>query len=197
MVSKLDPATRLAVAERCCAYYIEIGSTQATVSEIAAAAGVADRTFYRYFPTKAESVAPVFDSMTAAMNAHMRAGSETDVRARVVGAFDSMFQGAATGRAAELFPLILRDPEMWALFLRKVHDGETSLAPLLASAIGIPAESDRARVAAAAVASAVRIALERLGVEGTDLRVEFLRLLDAFGPALLQAEPESGPVAST
>lgn len=185
MVQKVSSSTRLRVAEACCDLYLARGTTQLTVAELAGAAGISERTFYRYFPVKAESIAPVFDSMTEAMNAAVVAHGPAPLRAVVVDAFEAMFTGHVPSRAHQIFPLVFADSEMWALFLRKVHDGETTLAPLLAALLGLPMEHDRARAAAAAVASSTRIALERLSAHSGDLAADFAGVLDAFGPALL------------
>jgi AcrR family transcriptional regulator len=195
VVHKLAEETRLAVSERCCVYFMAEGTTQRPVADIAAAAGISERTFHRYFPVKAESVYPVFEAMTARKNAFVIAHPHLPMRELLAGAFESMFASPVTARASELFPLVFADPEMWALFLRKVHDGETSLAPLLAERLGIPAEDDRARAAAAAVASSIRIALERLSATGpnsaksADIAATFIRMIDAFGSALFEAAP--------
>lgn len=180
VVMKLNSATRLRVSEDCCLYYLAQNSTRMPVAEIAAAVGISDRTFYRYFPVKAESVSPVFDSMTATTNSIAAAGASPTLRLLMVDAFAAMFTSRVTSRASEFFPLVFADPEMWALFLRKVHDGETTLAPILAVSLGLPSDHNRARVAAAAVASSTRIALERLSTHGADPASEFAGLLDAF-----------------
>lgn len=186
MVAKVSAATKLRIAELCCEYYLTIGSTRPSVAEIAAAVGVSDRTFYRYFATKADSIGPVFDEMTTQMNTVLAGSPSADTRTALIEAFDAMFLSPATSRARELFPLVFADPEMWALFLRKVHDGETALVPFLADRLRIPVDSDRARAASAAVASATRIALERLCTHSADLETEFRGVLDAFGPDLLR-----------
>jgi AcrR family transcriptional regulator len=192
MAKKLDSSTRLRVSEDCCLYYLEKQSTRMPVAEIATAVGISERTFYRYFPVKADSVAPIFDHMTETMNSIVTADPARDLRQLMIDAFETMFTSRITSRAAEFFPLVFADPEIWALFLRKVQEGETSLAPLLAEALGLPADDNRARAAAAAVASSTRIALERLTAQGADLSVEFTGLLDAFGDRILRATGQPG-----
>jgi AcrR family transcriptional regulator len=185
VAKKLEPSTRLRVSEDCCLYYLEKQSTRMPVAEIAAAVGISERTFYRYFTVKADSVEPIFDHMTETMNVTVIAGPAADLRRLMIDAFETMFTSRITSRAAEFFPLIFADPEIWALFLRKVQEGETSLAPLVAASLGLPADDNRARAAAAAVASSTRIALERLTSHGADLSIEFTGLLDAFGQRIL------------
>lgn len=194
---KLASSTRLRVSEECCELYLARGTTQLTVADIAGAVGVSERTFYRYFPVKADSIAPVFDTMTETMNTAVLAHLAAPIRDVIVDAFDAMFSTRITSRAREIFPLVLADPEMWGLFLRKVHDGETALAPFLAARLNLSVDSNRARAAAAAIASATRIAIERLGTSDVNLTTEFAGLLDAFGPALLApSDSESAPAAT-
>jgi AcrR family transcriptional regulator len=176
----------LRVSEACCAHFVAEGSTQCSIADLAAAAGISERTFHRYFPVKAEAIAPVFDAMTASKNDFVRTHPDLPVRDVLIGAFRAMFRSPVTSRPGEIFPLVFADPEMWALFLRKVHDGEVSLAPLLAERLGVPAGADRARAAAAGVASSIRIALERLATDGADLDSSFTSILDAFGRSLFE-----------
>ncbi|WP_213817099.1 TetR family transcriptional regulator [Glaciihabitans sp. dw_435] len=196
MVKKLASSTRLRVSEECCELYLTRGTTQLTVADIAGSVGVSERTFYRYFPVKADSIGPVFDAMTEAMNAAVMEHPPAPIRDVVVDAFDAMFTTRITSRADEIFPLVLADPEMWGLFLRKVHDGEAALAPFLAARLSISVDSNRARAAAAAIASATRIALERVGTNDVELTTEFAGLLDAFGPPLLAPADAASPTSA-
>ncbi|NEA03194.1 TetR family transcriptional regulator, partial [Streptomyces sp. SID10116] len=52
--------TRLDIARTAAALFVADGLRATRAEDIARAAGVAPRTFYRYFPTKEESVAPLF-----------------------------------------------------------------------------------------------------------------------------------------
>lgn len=177
---------RLRAAEACCALYIERGTTDLTVAEIAAAIGISQRTFYRYFAIKAESVKPVFDWTTATFNAFIAQTPDRydphrpPIRQLLIDGFDAMLGGEQAERTRRLFPLVFHDPEMWSVFLRAVHYGETSLEPVLAPRIGAAAGSIRSRAAAAAVATATRLALEDLVVRGEDPAAAFASFIDAF-----------------
>lgn len=173
---------RLRAAEACCTLYIERGTTDLTIAEIAAAIGISQRTFYRYFAIKAESVKPVFDWTTATFNRHVTAApADVPLRDVLTEGFDAMLGGPNAERTRRLFPLIFADPELWSVFLRAVHYGETSLAPALAPRLGVPSASIRSRAAAAAVATATRLALEDLVVSTADPAAAFASYLDAFG----------------
>lgn len=59
--------------------------------------------------------------------------------------------------------------------MRRVHDGELSVAPVLAPRLGLAADSVAARAAAAAVASSIRIALEDMVTAGADPEIAYVR----------------------
>ncbi|WP_430593222.1 TetR/AcrR family transcriptional regulator [Humidisolicoccus flavus] len=182
--------SRLQCAEACSALYIERGTTDLTIAEIAASVGVSERTFYRYFPIKAESVSPIFDWTTAAFNAAVAAAPpEASARDALLAAFRAGISGAKLARSRALFPLVFADEQMWSVFLRKVHDGERTLAPVLAPRLHEPADSIASRIAAAAVASATRIALENMVVDGDDPESRFIELLDGFGAGVFPPHP--------
>lgn len=171
---------RLRAAEACCALYIERGTTDLTIAEIAALIGISQRTFYRYFAIKAESVKPVFDWTTAAFNAFIATAPNQPLRQLLIDGFDIMLGGEHAERTRLLFPLVFRDPEMWSVFLRSVHYGETSLEPALARRLEVEAGSIRSRAAAAAVATATRLALEDLVLRDADPAIAFASFIDAF-----------------
>lgn len=172
---------RLDAAERCADLYVARGTTDLTVADITAAIGIAPRTFHRHFPTKAESIAPIFDWTTQQFNAAVdEAPADATLREVARLAFTRSLGDAQLARTRALFPLIFADPDMWAVFLRKLHDGETSLAPVLAPRLGVDPVSLAARTAAAVIASATRIALETMVTSGDDAETVYLHALDAF-----------------
>lgn len=180
-------ASRLRAAEACSALYISRGTTSLTVARICEEIALPQRTFHRYFPNKADSISPIFEWSTRTFNASIASappGAELAVVLRE--AFSGMFGGEQATRTRSLFPLVFADAEMWSLFLRKVHDGERALAPVIARRLGILGQSIRARVGAAAVASSTRIALELMVTDGVDVEECFMELLVSFG--LIQDE---------
>ncbi|GAA1487558.1 TetR/AcrR family transcriptional regulator [Brachybacterium sacelli] len=180
-VSRTESA-RLRAAEACSALYISRGTTALTVSQICEEIALPQRTFYRYFPVKADSIGPIFDWSTRTFTMSITAASPDATLAEILeDAFRAMFDGEHAERTRALFPLVLADAEMWSLFLRTVHDGERTLTPVLAPRLGIPDTSLRARTASAAVASSTRIALECMVTEGVDLVEHFMDLLAGFG----------------
>ena len=181
---------RLRASEACCALFIERGTTALTIAEISNEIGISERTFYRYFAIKAESIAPVFDWTTRTFDDVIAtAPPAAPVREVLQQGWRAMLGGTNDARTRLLFPLVFADPEMWSVFLRKVHDGERALTPLLAPRLGLETDDVRARAASAAVASATRIVLEEMVIRGADPEESFLRLVDAFDGSLLTANP--------
>lgn len=174
----------LRASEAACALFIERGTTRLTVAEITASIGVPPRTFHRYFATKADCVKPVFDWTTSTFNEHVASSEAASLDDLLRTGFDRMLGGDVAERTRLLFPLVLRDEEMWSVFLRAVHYGETSLAPALATRMGVDGASPVARAAAAAVATATRLALEDLVAHGADPAAAFGDYLHHFGAGI-------------
>jgi len=174
-------ASRLRAAELACGFFVANRTTLLPVTEIARAAGISRRTFHRYFPTKAESVAPLFDESIRKSNAVI-AGADpgTPILSVLIAAFESSLFGTDATRTRALMPLVFGDQEMWAVFMRHLHDGERSVAPLLAPRLDLPSDSLAARTAAAAVASAIRIALEEMVTSGSDPLAVYVESLAQF-----------------
>lgn len=186
--ARLDSVLR--ASEACCAVYVARGTTNVTAAELAREVGISERTFYRYFPTKAETTSAVFDWTTTRFNDVVEtAPSDHPVIEVVAAAFDAALGDDVEGRTRALFPLIFADPEMWSLFLRKVHDGERTLMPLLAPRLGLRSDPTAARAAAAAVASATRIALEQMVAEGADAHDTFVAVCRAHERGTLASTP--------
>ena len=79
------------------------------------------------------------------------------------------------------------------MFMRRVHDGELSVAPVLAPRLGLAADSVAARAAAAAVASSIRIALEDMVTAGADPEIAYVRTLAQFTSGPLVTTPRRLP----
>ncbi|NYD71063.1 TetR/AcrR family transcriptional regulator [Herbiconiux flava] len=184
MVSVRVDGAMLRASEATCALFIERGTTKLTVAEITRSIGVPVRTFHRYFASKAECVKPLFDWTTATFNEHVRDAPAGSLDELLRTGFERMLGGAVAERTRLLFPLVFRDDEMWSVFLRSVHLGELSLVPSIAARLGVDPASSSARVAAAAVASATRLALEDLVADGADPAAAFALHLQHFGAGI-------------
>jgi AcrR family transcriptional regulator len=180
-------ASRFRASERCCELFISRGTTQLVVAEIADSIEISQRTFYRYFPIKAECVSPVFDWTTRQFDAEVTgAPGEMPLTDVLRLAFHASFGGEVAARTKALMPLVFQDAEMWSVFLRKLHDGERSLGPVLAPRLSESDDLVFGRAAAAAVASSTRIALEDMATTGADPEALFMQTIDAFASGVVR-----------
>ncbi|MFH8572177.1 TetR/AcrR family transcriptional regulator [Streptomyces sp. NPDC017993] len=159
--------TQLEIARTAAALFAERGAA-VTAEEIARTAGVALRTFYRYFRTKEDAVAPLLavgvrewiDDLTAEA-AGPDAPPARDALERA--ARQALTPADAPAEEAlrwtrGLLRAMPGDPALRAVWHRVHHDSEEALMPVLAKLTGAgPLEL---RLAAAAANTAMRVAVE-------------------------------------
>ncbi|MET9489503.1 TetR family transcriptional regulator [Nocardia sp. NPDC006630] len=169
-------ATRREVALVAAQLFAENGYTATTVDDIAAAAGMGLRTFYRYFPGKEDVVAPLLSTGTQAWAAEL-ANCPPDLPLR-----EALSRSYRTATAAALAregiaetllrPLLRAATELPALratWLRVQQDCETRLIPIIAARSGRPTDDLDVALTAAMANTAVRLATERWAAgEGPD-----------------------------
>ena len=152
--------TRDAIVDAALKLFTEKGFAATTVEDIAAAAEVAPRTFYRYFPTK-EDVAftdqKVEDEVMAKVIAD-RGDEESDIDllTRAIRAVLTVSE-ANVQRMAAMYNVILETPSIQARALQVMVETERKMVEALLAKGGATAEL-RARVLAASVAAAARSA---------------------------------------
>ncbi|MFD0904000.1 TetR/AcrR family transcriptional regulator [Actinomadura sediminis] len=166
LTERRKAATELEIARAAASLFAERGSAGTTVEAIADRAGLSLRTFYRYFPTKQDAVAPLL-SIGAQRWLDLLAATPRDVPAvRALEGAAERALTAADATAAESYGWtrgLLRaadgDPALRAVWLRVNDESERRLVRILADrATG--ADPLEARVAAAAATAAIRIAVE-------------------------------------
>lgn len=101
-----------------------------TVPELAAAAGISERTFYRYFQSREELLGPALQD---AQNLIAERLDETDPKVPIgealLAAWRTVADGTHRDRTRALLPVVLSDPgfhAVWALELR--HPGDRLVA---------------------------------------------------------------------
>ncbi|MEV0317166.1 TetR/AcrR family transcriptional regulator [Streptomyces sp. NPDC050658] len=162
--------TRLDIARTAAALFVENGLRATRAEDIARAAGVAPRTFYRYFATKEESVAPLF-----AAGAQQWAEAVREAPGPLP-VSDALRHAAARALAAEdaaaveslewvrsLLRMAAESPALRAVWADACHASEQTLLAVLAERESRPSEgapSLELRLAAALASSAVRVAVE-------------------------------------
>jgi AcrR family transcriptional regulator len=165
-----------------------------SVKELAAHAGLSERTFYRYVPRKEDAIRPAVDASLARIASDLRAAP----RGQPLG--EAMVEGLRRTLAEQsamnwenLLSVLNETESLRAVWLQILTDAEVTLARVAAERLGLSPDSQRARLAGAVLATAGRLALEqsfsagRKGDPGEAL-AEYLELL---GPNLFE-EPAGG-----
>ncbi|MGY0017880.1 TetR family transcriptional regulator [Streptomyces sp. cg35] len=186
LTERRKAATRLDIARTAARLFTEDGLRATRAEDIARAAGVAPRTFYRYFATKEDAVAPLFAAgaqqwaeavreAPAALSAPqaLRYAAERALTA------DDPANAASLEWVRALLRLTGESPALRAVWADTCRVSEATLLTILAARAGIDAQGAPLglRLAAGVASTAVRVAVETWA--------------DADGPA----SGESGPAA--
>lgn len=165
LTERRKAATQLDIARAAAELFAEQGPDGTTAEEIAHRAGVALRTFYRYFRNKQDAVAPLLAVGAAEWRARLAdldAGVPTALERSVAEALTPVDTRA--DEALEWTRGLLRaaqdDPALRAVWYRVNQESEEQLVPVLARLVGEGADELEVRLAAAAATDAIRIALE-------------------------------------
>ncbi|WP_416443680.1 TetR/AcrR family transcriptional regulator [Leucobacter sp. HNU] len=166
--------TRLAIARAAAARFAEHGASRVTAEAIAAAAGVSLRTFYRYFPTKEDAVAPLLGIGAASWQDALAASPPGDPRTAIPEIIDHLLIPAGDAEreglrwTRGLLRAMIEDPALRAVWHRVNHDSETRLRAIVAELEGETADPFQVRLLAAAATDAIRIGLEHWSESDAD-----------------------------
>ncbi|MEV0258747.1 TetR family transcriptional regulator [Streptomyces sp. NPDC050732] len=160
--------TRLDIARTAAALFVADGLRATRAEDIARAAGVAPRTFYRYFATKEESVAPLFTAGAQQWaEAVRRAPAELSVPDALRYAVTDALGAGGTGAVESLdwvralLRMSAESPALRSVWADACHASEQTLLAVLGERAGGPAGPDLdLRLAAAVASAAVRVAVE-------------------------------------
>ena len=155
-------ATRQALADAALRLFAAKGFQATTIEEIAAAAEMAPRTFFRYFPTKEEVVfwseyRPLLAGFVAA-----RPDDEPALEALHHGIVDALaaIWDQDGERMMERLRLAFRTPALQPRMRQQQAHWAAELAAILADRLGARPDNLQVRIIAAAVAAAVWVAAE-------------------------------------
>ncbi|MFE7711890.1 TetR/AcrR family transcriptional regulator [Streptomyces sp. NPDC057486] len=171
LTERRKAATQLDIARAAAALFAERGPDGTTAEDIAQRAGVALRTFYRYFRSKQDAVGPLLSGGAERWRALLDAtGPGVPPAEALEGAVTdalSPHDEHATeqlGWTRGLLRAAQDDPALRAVWYRVNQDSEERLLPVLARLAGEDADPLEVRLAAAAATDAVRVALEAWAV---------------------------------
>ncbi|GLX23899.1 TetR/AcrR family transcriptional regulator [Streptomyces lavendulae] len=199
LTERRKAATQLDIARAACELFAAHGPDGTTAEDIAHRAGVALRTFYRYFRNKQEAVAPLLagggDAWRALLAEEHPGTPLAEALERAVKR--SLSDSQAVEEGLEVTRGLLRaaasDEALRAVWYRVNQDSEERLVPVVARLAGPEADPMSVRLLAAAATDAIRVSLELWSagdapVSGpgspADLAVRALRELTGAMPLL-------------
>jgi AcrR family transcriptional regulator len=161
----------------------------ASVAELAAAAGISPRTFYRYFPRKEDCIRPALrDARGILMTAFRERPAEEPLATAFLNAFTVAAGGAFAQRTAALIPTVAADSALTAVWDHEIQEGNSSLTVGIAQRLGLAADDLLASSTAAVLLAMARLAFQQLAEQGGDVvehldrRLESLRAIPIFSP---------------
>ncbi|MFC9678112.1 TetR family transcriptional regulator [Streptomyces sp. NPDC056949] len=172
LTERRKAATRLDIARTAAALFVEDGLRATRAEDIARAAGVAPRTFYRYFATKEEAVAPLFAAgaqqwAEAVRDAPAALSVPEALRHAVARALTA--DDAANVESLEWVRSLLRmaaeSPALQAVWGTACHASEATLLAVLEERVGGGGDTGAPPSLALRMAAGVACTAIRVGVE--------------------------------
>ncbi|MFG2143148.1 TetR/AcrR family transcriptional regulator [Streptomyces sp. NPDC048696] len=167
LTERRKAATQLDIARAAAELFAAHGPDATTAEAIAQRAGVALRTFYRYFRSKQDAVGPLLSSGAERWRSLL---ADADPAAPLADTLERAVTEALAVRdeeAAEqldrtrgLLRAAASDSALRAVWYRVNQDSEERLVPALTRLAGPEADPLEVRLAAAAATDAIRVALE-------------------------------------
>ncbi|MET9509107.1 TetR family transcriptional regulator [Streptomyces flavidovirens] len=167
LTERRKAATQLDIARAAAELFAERGPDATTAEDIARRAGVALRTFYRYFRSKQDAVGPLLSGGADRWRGLLAAaepgtGVLTALESAVADALATPDAEAAEqlGWTRGLLRAAESDTALRAVWYRVNQESEELLVPVIGRLAGAAADPLEVRLAAAAATAAVRTALE-------------------------------------
>lgn len=165
LTERRKAATRLEIAREAVRLFADRGVAATTAEEIAAAAGISQRTLWRYTSSKELCVRPLLtyalDFVIALMRSWPR---DRPLAEAVVGTSTPQADGARDADAEALRDLVRltrTEPGLRAVWLQVHHDAEPAFAEVLAERAGHEPDDLEPRVQATLLNGALRVAVEQ------------------------------------
>ncbi|MGW4563906.1 TetR/AcrR family transcriptional regulator [Streptomyces sp. NPDC004561] len=179
LTERRKAATQLEIAHAAADLFAAQGPHATTAEEIARQAGVALRTFYRYFRSKQDAVSPLLADGADRWRALLEAAEPGTELPRALEAAVERSLAAPDEEAARallrtrgLLRAAADDPALRAVWYRVNQESEERLVPVVARLADARLEEVQVRLVAAAATDAIRIALETWADTDADVRGE-------------------------
>jgi AcrR family transcriptional regulator len=167
LTERRKAATQLDIARAAADLFTRYGPDATTAEDIARGAGVALRTFYRYFRNKQDAVGPLLAAGGERWRALLAATAPGTalpeaLEKAIEKALSAPDEHAAEGlrQTRALLRAAVDDPALRAVWYRVNQESEERLIPVVARLAGPGADPLETRLAAAAATDAIRVALE-------------------------------------
>jgi len=177
--------TRALLAQRAAELFVAKGFDHTTVEEIAQAAGISPRTFFRYFATKEEVVMSFLwlkiDQLLASLA--MRPQDESLLESVQV-VFRAVQGETEVEQDRQLLQLLATTPSLRARWLVDGWESAVRLRPIIADRLGVGIESPRVSLIANVLFMVTETVLDQWSVNGGDFidqMLDALVLIDAGG----------------
>jgi AcrR family transcriptional regulator len=184
---------RLMIQAEALRLFAERGYERTTVEDIAEAAAISPRTFFRYFPTKEDVV--IWDEYDPRIPDLLESRPDDEPLAETLRTVVRQALGGLyrrdPGRLLSRLRLSATVPELQARFLAEQRNGIEVLSPVLARKRGGAADDLQLRVVGASLIAAVSVALDRWQKDGG--RSDLLAVLDEATDALAVGMSELQP----
>ena len=189
-------ATRLEITEAATTLFLEQGFDATTVEQIASAAGISLRTFYRYCDSKGDVLTPVLVTggdrfVELVVGAPAERPLAEVIRSAAIAVMDDREHPNLRRDASTI---MLTTPALRLRWLALVRDWQEDLTPALAARFGWLPDSLEASAMAALVTSAVNSAVEhslRTGVPLAESSDRSIAMLDS-GLAVVETAGRRG-----
>lgn len=170
------------------ALFLRHGHTDFSVRELAEHTGLAERTFYRYFPRKEDAVRPYLSAGLAHLLATVAAQpADRPLRDVLFDAHADLLDATDDESTRTFLAVMASTERLRAVWLALVEEAERGLAELVATRLDLGVDATRARLAGAVVVAAGRLALDAASrADGRRPSQVFAECLDLLGPELLR-----------
>ncbi|GAA4552103.1 TetR/AcrR family transcriptional regulator [Pseudonocardia xishanensis] len=165
---------RLEISRHAVRLFRAQGLAATSGAQIAEAAGVSERTVWRWFRAKESCVEPLLRSAVAAFDEVLRTWPpDRDLLDHLRGEYRLGGDGEVAGGEVEdvlaVVRMTAREPALRAVWLLVQEQAEPLLTEVFARRLGVPADSVEARTKAAVVNAALRIATDDLAAAAAEI----------------------------
>lgn len=155
---------RLDISRHAVRLFAEQGVSATSGEQIARAAGVSERTFWRYFPHKESCVEPLLTKMVDAFCVVLRAWPpELELIDHLRAAYTPVLDSSSDSDVEAVLAVVRmthHEPALRAAYLMLRERAEDALAEVLAQRTGLPSTAIEVKVQAAAMSAVLRVATD-------------------------------------